>query len=179
MVKAGGLGSAKLALFHVEVRSELQFVPRWPAPIWISYGYALLIDLALNAAQVTYTLGQQQGHGITIPSAAATPSLQTFTISLDQGEYFTHISGTNLTNARSSGPVPVRVASLTFSTNKKVYGPFGAPSSDKPFEIQGPVYGFHGAVSRGDTTEALTALGFWKVPSSKVVATGSSWTGNN
>jgi hypothetical protein len=65
------------------------------------------------------------------------------------------------------------IASLTFVTNKQVFWPFGVPSLDKPFDVQGPVYGFHGAVSRGSPPEILTAIGIWKGRAGKQPATFS------
>jgi hypothetical protein len=87
--------------------------------------------------------------------------LATASIDLDPGEYFTRISVTNLTRTSFLVHQPVRLASLTLTTSKQVYGPFGVPTTDKPFEIQGPVYAFHGAVNRGDMTDILAAIGVW------------------
>jgi hypothetical protein len=121
------------------------------------------------AAQVTYALPGQGVHGTSTPLGSATIPLATATIDLDVAEYFTNISGTILTNPGSAAPV--RVASLGFSTNKQVYGPFGNPTLNQPFAVQGPVYAFHGAVGRGNTTDILTAIGFWKLPASNQLVT--------
>ncbi len=127
----------------------------------------LLINLALNCAQVTYASGGHGVRGIDMPmgSSSSTP-LATATIELDQGEYFTTISG--ITFNYSAQPQLIHgVASLTLSTNKRVYGPYGVASTDKPFEVRGPVYGFHGAVIRGSTTDLLAAIGFWRGPAGR------------
>jgi hypothetical protein len=126
----------------------------------------------LNDAQVTYGLVAQGVHGTTNPLVPFTDPLATSAIDLDPGEYFTKISGTNVTTPGSS--VPVRVASLTFTTNKQVYGPFGVPTTDKPFEVQGPVLAFHGAAAKGAMSDILTAIGFWKVPIRKQIATSGN-----
>jgi hypothetical protein len=115
----------------------------------------------VKSAQVTYAFGPQGLHGMTVPVASPSSPPATVAIALDPGEYFTKISGTTLTNPGS--PVPARVASLTFTTNKQVYGPYGFPATDKPFEVQGPIYAFHGAVAREDISPTLAAIGFWKV----------------
>jgi hypothetical protein len=125
----------------------------------------VLITRLLNDGQVTYALGAQGVRGVSNLNASPTTPLATAVMTLDPGEYFISISGTNFTNSASS--VPVRVASLTFATNKQGYGPFGVPTTDKPFEVQGPVSAFHGAVARGNMTEVLAAIGFWKTPISK------------
>jgi hypothetical protein len=134
-----------------------------------------LITLLFGNAQVTYGLGAQGVRGTTTAVLPSTSPLTNSIIDLDSGEYFTRISGTIVTSAGSL--VPIRVASLTFSTNKQVYGPFGVPSTDKPFEVQGPVHAFHGAVAKGAMSDILTAVGFWKVPISKQVATSGNWNG--
>ncbi len=121
----------------------------------------LQIVLALTAAQVTYADGPQGVHGITVPISSSMTPLATASIDLDPGEYFTRISVTNLTRTSFLVHQPVRLASLTLTTSKQVYGPFGVPTTDKPFEIQGPVYAFHGAVNRGDMTDILAAIGVW------------------
>jgi hypothetical protein len=123
-----------------------------------------LTVLVLNAAQITYSTGPQGVHGMDMPIGPSKIPLQTATMDMDPEEYFTGLSGTML----SYGDMPlVRIlglASLSFSTNKQVYGPFGSPTTAQPFEAQGPVYAFHGAVTRGETTEILAAIGIWKVP---------------
>jgi hypothetical protein len=106
-------------------------------------------------------------HGTSTPTTAT--GLTTAIIDLEAGEYFTNISGTMLTSA--SGPVCC-IASLAFTTNKRLFGPFGVLTTEKPFVVQGPVYAFHGAVTRGYTTDILTAIGVWKVPLGKQVGTG-------
>jgi hypothetical protein len=136
--------------------------------IYLVAGWYRLITSLLNDGQVTYALGSQGicgSKGVSNSNASPTTPLATAVITLDQGEYFTSISGTNLTNSASS--VPVRVASLTFTTNRQGYGPFGVPMTDKPFEVQGPVSAFHGAVARGNMTEVLAAIDFWKTPITK------------
>jgi hypothetical protein len=126
-------------------------------------------------AQVTYAGGTQRVHGVKIATGTSTVSLDTAAIDLDPGEFLNHISGTNLTSAGSD--IPVRVASLTFSTNKRVYGPFGVPTTSSPFEVQGPVYSLHGAVARGQMSEVLAAIGFWTaVPAGRQLAPGRNWT---
>jgi hypothetical protein len=115
--------------------------------------------------QVTYGLGAQAVRGTSTPMTSSGTSIATATVNLDAKEYFTKIAGATLMNSGSS--LPVRVASLTFTTNKRVYGPFGVPTTDRPFEVLGPVYAFHGAVARGSMPESLTAIGFWKVPVTK------------
>jgi hypothetical protein len=129
----------------------------------------LAVDRLCNAAQVTYTAGRQAVHGTSAPPGS--PGLETVIIDLEHGEYFTNISGTILTYPGAPGPVR-GVASLRFVTNKQLFGPFGIVTIDKPFEVQGPVYAFHGAVTRGYMTEVLTAIGFWKLPPSRHFATG-------
>ncbi len=116
----------------------------------------MLITRLLNDGQVTYALGAQGVRGLSDLNVSPATPLATAVITLDPGDYFISISGTNFTNSASS--VPVRVASLTLSTNKQVYGPFGVPMTDKPFEVQGPVSAFHGAVARGNMTEVLSAI---------------------
>ncbi len=94
--------------------------------------------------------------------------LATASIDRDPGEYFTKISGSNVTSAPGD-LVPgraINIASLTLTTNKQVYGPFGVPTTDKSFEIQGPVNAFHGAVTRGDW-DILAAIGVWRVAVAK------------
>jgi hypothetical protein len=126
----------------------------------------------LNDAQATHALGVQPVRGLTLPTASTPPIIATATINLEPGEFFTRISGTVLTNPGS--PVPARVASLTFSTNKREYGSFGVPTSEKPFEVQGPVYALHGAVAQGDPPLTLTAIGFWKMSVATQASIGSS-----
>jgi hypothetical protein len=126
-----------------------------------------MINLVLNCAQVTYASGAQAVRGMAMPiGSSSSAPLATAVIELDPGEYFTSISGTTFNY--SAQPQLVRgVASLTLSTNKRVYGPYGVASTDKPFEVRGPVYGFHGAVIRGSTTDLLAAIGFWRGPAGK------------
>jgi hypothetical protein len=125
----------------------------------------------VNDAQVTYGLGPQASRGV---NSSIASSIATTTIDLDSDEYFVKVSGLTLTNPGSA--VPVRVASLTFTTNKQAYGPFGVPTIDKPFEVQGPVYALHGAVARRGMTETLSAIGFWKLPVSKQPIASGSWS---
>jgi hypothetical protein len=126
----------------------------------------------VGGAQVTYASGAQTLHGM--DRGTGEPA----TIDLVAGEFFTNISGTNPTYVYGRNTVLVRgVASLTFGTNKQVFGPFGVPSLDKSFDVQGPVYGFHGAVSRGSTPQILTAIGVWKGRAGKQSATCLSITG--
>jgi hypothetical protein len=122
---------------------------------------AILTFLLLIGAQVTYGLGAQPVRGINIPLPSSTAPLAIAAIDLDAGEYFVKVLGTTLTYPGS--PAPARVASLTFISNKQVYGPYGIPSTDKPFELQGPVSAFHGAVALGDKPVTLAAMGIWKV----------------
>jgi hypothetical protein len=114
-----------------------------------------------------------------MPTEPLTTPLQTATIDLDPGEYFANISGTSFTDTYAGSLFPVGVASLRFSTNKRDYGPFGNPTTGKPFGVQRRVAAFHGAVYRGTTTEILTAIGFWTVPVGKQPLTGQTWTRND
>jgi hypothetical protein len=98
------------------------------------------------------------------PIGASTPPIATATIDLDASEFLTSVSGTIL---MLPGGITRGVASLVFKSNKQVYGPFGILTTDKPFEVIGPIYGFHGAVLRGDTADILYALGCWKLPAAK------------
>jgi hypothetical protein len=104
-----------------------------------------------------------------MPVGSVTIPLATAVIDLDPDEYFMTITGTRLSYAPSP-PLIGGVASLTFITNKQVFGPFGT-TSGSPFEIQGPIYAFHGAVSRGPATDILTAIGFWRLPPGKLHVT--------
>jgi hypothetical protein len=131
-----------------------------------------LIRFLLDDAQVMYGLGAQAVRGISTPITSSASPIATATIILDPGEYFTKTTGAILTNRGSS--LPVRVAFLTLITNEQVYGPFGILTTDRPFEVQGPVHAFHGAVARGRMPESLTAIGFWKVPVSKQLSTDGS-----
>jgi hypothetical protein len=127
----------------------------------------------LNVAQVTYGVGAQDVHGMTVPAGSSTFPIATATMDLDPGESFTNISGTILSDPGL--PVRVRgVASLTFRTSGRVFGPFGTPTAGRPFDVPGPVYAFHGAVSRAYGTEILTAIGFWKLPAGKHPITSGS-----
>ncbi len=125
-----------------------------------------LTDFLLTHAQVTYVGGVQDVHGMAGPIGSSTIPIATTTVDLDPGEYFTSISGTPL-NYTATPMLTRGLASLTFSTNKRGFGPFGFPNFEKPFQIQGPVYAFHGAVARGDTNDVLSALGCWRVPAGK------------
>ncbi len=117
---------------------------------------------------MTYALAGQGVHGTNTQLGSSTIPLATATIDLDVAKYFTNISGTIFTNPGSAAPV--RVASLKLSTNKQVYGPLGYLTVNQPFAVQGPVYAFHGAVGRGNMTDILTAIGFRKVPTNKLLA---------
>jgi hypothetical protein len=109
-----------------------------------------------------------------VPMASSPDRLSTAVINLDPGEYFIKVFGTNLTNPGS--PMPARVASLTFSTNKQVYGPYGVPTSNRPFEVQGPIHAFHGAVARQDIPPTLNTIGFWKVSVANQAPIESVWS---
>jgi hypothetical protein len=126
-----------------------------PHTFWV----ASFTDWVLNNVQVIYALGAPVLRGIAGPIASPADLLLTVVISLVPGEYFTTISGA----MTSSGSPPARVASLTFTTNRRSFGSYGVPSTDKPFEVQGPVYAFHGAVARDSISPTLSAIGFWKV----------------
>jgi hypothetical protein len=95
-------------------------------------------------------------------NGSTTTPLVTATFDLDPDELFTSISGSTLINDRTRSILGV--ASLSFSTNKRVYGPFGFATTANLFEVRGPVYALHGAVTRSDTSDILAAIGFWKVP---------------
>jgi hypothetical protein len=128
------------------------------------------------AAQVTYEHNTQGVHGMDVAIASTTTPIATATVDLDISvyteEYFTSISGTILT--APGPPVLARgVAPLTFRTNKRVVGPFGIVTADRPFEFLGPVSAFHGTVNRTSTVEVLTAIGFWKVAAPRPVSTGA------
>jgi hypothetical protein len=132
--------------------------------------------MVVNAAQVTYASGAQGVHGTDMPIMSFKTPLETATIDLDPGEYFTGLSGTLLTYGSGLLVRVSGIASLNFSTNKQVYGPFGSPTNDQPFQVKGPVYAFHGAVTRGPTTEVLAAIGCWKVPPGKQMTVGGNAT---
>jgi hypothetical protein len=131
----------------------------------------------LNAAQVTYAFGPPVLRGITIALPFSTAIFQTAVINLDPGEYFTRISGTYLTYPGS--PAPGRVGSLTFCTNKQACVYYGVQTNEKPFEVQGPVYAFHGAVALGNTPLPLSAIGFWKQSVATQAAIGSDSNGDD
>jgi hypothetical protein len=125
-------------------------------------GPNLLISLTF-LLQVTYVSGLGRIHGMSLPMASSTIPIATAIVDVDSGEYFTSISGTTLRYAGGA----CGVASLTFKTNTQSFGPVGIPGNDTPFEVQGPVHAFHGAVKRGNETEILTAIGFWRLPAGK------------
>ncbi len=112
-------------------------------------------------AQVTYGFGAQPVRGMNIPLPTSAAPLASAAVDLDPGEYLIKVLGTTLTNPGSSAPG--RVASLTFLTSKQVYGPYGIPTIEKPFELQGPVHAFHGAVAQGEKPVTLAAIGIWKL----------------
>jgi hypothetical protein len=124
-------------------------------------GAAILTFLLMTGAQVTYSLGVQPVRGINIPLPTSAAPLARAAVDLDPGEYFVKVLGATMTTPGSSAPA--RVASLTFISNKQVYGPYGIPSNDKPFELQGPVSAFQGAVAQGDKQVTLAAIGIWKL----------------
>jgi hypothetical protein len=125
-------------------------------------------------AQVTYDLKVQEVHGMDVPSGSSTSPIATATIDLDPPEFFTSISGTSLIYSGQPGIVRC-ISSLTFQTNKQVFGPFGVMTPDKAFAVQGPVSAFHGAVYRTDTGDILPAIGVWKVPAGRQEARGGGW----
>jgi hypothetical protein len=115
-----------------------------------------------------YASGAQGVHGLVRPLLSEPNNPISVVIDLGPDEHITSISGTNLTIAGSSA---IRgIASLTFTTNKRVFAPFGTSTGGAPFKVQGPVYGFHGAATRGSTLDFLTAIGVWKLPAGKQVA---------
>jgi hypothetical protein len=122
---------------------------------------AVLTFLLMTGAQVTYGFGAQPVRGIYGPLPTSAAPLATAAVDLDPGEYLIKVLGTTVTNPGSSGPGPV--VSLTFLTNKQVYGLYGVPTIDKPFELQGPVHAFHGAVAQGEKPVILAAIGIWKL----------------
>jgi hypothetical protein len=119
-------------------------------------------------AQVTYVGGSPGLHGMNMPIGPSSLPLSPITIDLDPGELLTRVSGTSLLYAAPSQLVR-GVASLTLSTNRKVYGPYGVPTTDKPFDVQGTVLALHGAVIKGDTSDILAAIGFWRATAGKQV----------
>lgn len=98
----------------------------------------------LRALQVTYTNGVGPLNGRDtwrIPIATAY-------IPFADGEVITGVSG-------AAGNL---VDSLTFTTNKATYGPFGGTGGNK-FTFNGQIYGVFGLKRPGD--DALQAIGFY------------------
>ncbi len=129
---------------------------------WTLYSGSLSIT-----AQVTYARGSQTSHGIAQASTDIFGVISTIAVNLDLEEYLTKVSGTVLTSYGRNASLPVRVGSLTFTTNKTSYGPYGVVTADSTFEVQGPFCALHGAVNRGGGTDVLSAVGFLKVSASR------------